>query len=169
MKDYGLSFISNEALFNHVKETITLNVNKKTSVTEIQNSADLHQNLLKKSIKNKNIFAKIKSKCPSMNSMSGRDTYIEMQNEILKDRSTICYLVELLAKSHRNTTWEITIDGQKLSHENLRRIAISDFYSQVTGIKSSFKNLCQILPQVIDDVLNLTHYPIANLAVSCHK
>ncbi len=84
---------------------------------------------------------------------------MEMQHKILLDRSTTCYLVEMLAKPHQDGLWKITIDGQKLFHENIRRISIEKFYIQVTGINNAFKDLCSVLPKVLEDALTLTASP----------
>ena len=81
-KDYGLSFISNEDLFFHVKTAIDNNgIN---GLCELESNGSLHQSLLKTIAtkkqclskgfdvisKPKKIFAELKSKCPSMNSPS---------------------------------------------------------------------------------------------------
>ena len=169
-KDYGLSFISNEDLFFHVKETIESTPARKTTLPELKNTGYFHQSLLKSIVENrhcrsngfdvihrqKKIFAEIKNTCPSMNSSSARDTYMQMQHEILSDRSTTCYLVEMTSKSNQESIWKITIDGQKLCHENIKRIPIDNFYGQVTGINNAYKALCQILPLVLKDLKKST-------------
>ena len=168
VKDYGLSFISNEDLFLHVKAAIDSDGER--SSFELKNNGSFHQNLLKSAetkrqclskeldvISNKKkIFAEIRSKCPSMNSSSGRDTYMQMQHKILCDRSTTCYLVEVSSKFSHDSLWKITLDGQTLYHENIRRISLDKFYQQVTGIRDSFSELCQVLPKVFDDILKNT-------------
>lgn len=204
MKDYGLSFISNEALFSHVKETINnyrFKINLKQfnknlidpikltfdskiygkSLEEIIESEVIrqmdksntnhigyfHQNIFKYfgdhwQVPNegydvineqKNIFVEMKNKHNTMNSSSAKNTYIKMQNEILGNDKAICYLVEVIAKNSQDITWKITINNKKMYHKNIRRISIDKFYHLVTGISDSFKQLCEILPKVIDDVI----------------
>jgi len=204
MKDYGLSFISNEALFNHVKETIDnyrFKINLKEfnknlidpikltfdskiygkSLEEIIESESIrqmdksntnhigyfHQNIFKYLGDNwlvpdegydvvneqQNIFVEMKNKHNTMNSSSAKNTYIKMQNEILGNDKAICYLVEVIAKNSQDITWKISINNKKMSHKNIRRISIDKFYHLVTGINNSFKQLCEVLPNVIDDVI----------------
>jgi len=167
IKDYGLSFISNEDLFFHVKESIGSEQERKVTLSKLKNTGCFHQSILKSIIENKvslskgfdiinkdkKIFAEVKSKCLSMNAASARNTYMQMQYEILSDRSTTCYLVEILAEPNQYSLWKITLDGQKLYHENIRRISLNQFYKKITGISSSFEELCHALPKVFDDVL----------------
>jgi len=138
------------------------------TLSKLENTGSFHQSLLKSIVekkvslsegfdvinKDKKIFAEIRSKCLSMNSDHAKNTYMQMQYEILSDRSTGCYLVEMLADSNQDTLWKITLDGQKLYHTNIRRISIAKFYQKITGISSSFKELCHVLPQVFNDVLS---------------
>jgi len=166
-KDYGLSFISNEDLFLHVKEAFNSKTRKEITLTSLKCNSVFHQGILKSIISNKHclshgfdlidkdkkIFAEVKSKCPSMNSFSARNIYIKMQHTVLSDSSSCCYLVELFAEPNKDTLWKITIDGQKLSHNNIRRISIAKFYQQITGVSNAFKELCRILPIVFDDVI----------------
>ena len=173
LKDYELSFISNEDLFFHVKETIDFKLTREVAIPTLQYNNVFHQRLLK-SIANNNrslssgfdlidkdnkIFAEVKRKCPSMNSFSARDTYIKMQHTVLSDRSSLCYLVELLAKPSQNALWKVSIDGQQLSHNNIRRISVAKFYHQITGVSSAFKELHQVLPRVFNDVMALDPSP----------
>jgi len=173
VKDYGLPFISNEDLFLHVKEVVKSKPSDKITLSQLENTGCFHQSILKSIAGNKfslskgldvisidkKIYAEVKSKCPSMNSVSARNTYMQMQHEILLDRTTTCYLVEILAKPHQDALWKITLNGQKLFHENVRRISIDQFYLQVTGISNAFKDLCHVLPKVLEDVLTLTASP----------
>ena len=203
-KDYGLSFISNEDLFFHVKDTIekyrfTINLKEfnknlidpikltfdakiygKTiediieteSIRQIDKSNTnhigyFHQNIFKYLgdgwevpdegydviNEHKNIFVEMKNKHNTMNSSSAKNTYIKMQNEILGNDEAVCYLVEVIAKNSQDIIWTISLNKRKMSHKNIRRISIDKFYQLVTGSEKSFKDLCQVLPRVIDDVI----------------
>ena len=97
VKDYGLSFISNEDLFFHVKETIESTSFGKVTLTKLENSGAFHQSLLKSITNNKQhrstgfdlideqkkIFTEIKNKCPSMNAFSARKTYTRYQSRCM--------------------------------------------------------------------------------------
>lgn len=65
-------------------------------------------------------------------------------------------LVEVIAKKSQNIIWNITLDNNSVSNPQIRRVSIDKFYELVTGEKNAFKNLCQILPKVIDDIINET-------------
>lgn len=105
----------------------------------------------------KHIYAEIKNKHNTMNSASASDTYVKMQNKILKDDKAICFLVETIAKKSQNITWGLTInkDGRKeyYSHDRIRRISMDLFYEIVFNDKYAFLKLCKALPIILDDVL----------------
>jgi Eco47II restriction endonuclease. len=98
-------------------------------------------------------YCELKNKHNTMNSSSGNNTYIKMQNQLLEDDDCICYLVEVIAKKSQNIAWEKTIDNRKYKKERLRRISIDKFYEIVTGEKDAFFQICRVLPNVIEKVL----------------
>lgn len=102
--------------------------------------------------KNK-IFVEMKNKHNTMNSASSQKTYIKMQSKILRDDECTCYLVEIIAKNSQDISWKISIDGEQVSNKNIRRVSIDKFYEIVTGESSAFKQLCEVIPKVIDDVI----------------
>ena len=99
------------------------------------------------------IFVEMKNKHNTMNSSSSQKTFMRMQNELLKNRDSQCYLVEVIAKKSQNIGWKVSLDGISTVHENIRRISIDKFYEIVTGEKEAFRELVEILPLVMDDVL----------------
>ncbi len=204
-KDYGLSFISNEDLFCHVKETIEkyrFKINLKEfnknlidpikltfdskiygkSLEEIIETESLrqidksntnhigyfHQNIFKYlgddwevpdkgyDVINKesHLFIEMKNKHNTMNSAAAQKTYMKMQDKILRNDEAICYLVEVIAKNSQDITWKVSLDGEQLSNKRIRRISVDKFYQLVTGVENAFKELCQVLPNVIDDVIS---------------
>ena len=76
-----------------------------------------------------------------------------MQGMLLKNAHNRCFLVEVIAKNSQNIPWKISLDSQAHEHEYIRRVSIDKFYELVTGEKDSFKNLCEVLPMVLDDVI----------------
>ncbi len=102
----------------------------------------------------KKIFVEIKNKHNTMNSSSSQKTYMRMQNKINKFPNAKCFLVEVIAKNSQNIPWIISLDGEQISDERIRRVSIDKFYEIVTGNKNAFKNLCEELPFVIEDVLD---------------
>jgi len=99
------------------------------------------------------IYVEMKNKHNTMNSSSSQKTYIVMQSKILRGADIKCMLVEVITQKSQNVSWKISIDGQPFEHENIRRISIDKFYEIVTGETDAFKNLCQVLPKVLDDVV----------------
>ena len=205
MSNYNLNFISNEDLFNHVKETvlkyrfkidlkefnknlidpIKLTFDSKVYQKDLQSLIDdeimrqidksntnhigyFHQNIFKYfgngwsvpkegfDIVNENlkIFVEMKNKHNTMNSSSSQKTYMNMQNKILKEPNAKCFLVEVIAKNSQNIFWSVSLNGQSISDDRIRRVSIDKFYEIVTGEKEAFKNLCEQLPIVIDDVIH---------------
>ncbi|MGF1772116.1 Eco47II family restriction endonuclease [Vibrio wakamikoensis] len=200
---YGLGFISDEQLFEHVKDTvlkyrfkinlsqfnknlldpIKLTFDSKIygkTIPEIIESESIrqidksntnhigyfHQNIFKffdgwevpeqgfDTINSElNIYAELKNKHNTMNSASSQKTYMKMQNKIVRDDKAVCYLVEVIAKNSQDIPWAISLDGEKISHKNIRRVSMDKFYEIATGDAHAFKKLCQVLPRVIDDVV----------------
>ena len=99
------------------------------------------------------IYVEMKNKHNTMNSSSSQKTYIKMQGMLLKNAANRCFLVEVIAKHSQNTPWKISLDGHSHEHEYIRRVSIDQFYALVTGEAESFKNLCEVLPIVLDDVV----------------
>jgi hypothetical protein len=201
---YNLSFISDDQLFSHVKETvlkyrfkINLKEFNKNLIDPIKLTFDasvygksleeiiegeiirqidksntnhigyFHQNIFQyinsQWVVQKNgfdiinfdkkIFVEMKNKHNTMNSSSSQKTYLRMQNKILENSDITCLLVEVIAKKSQNIPWTISLDGKQFSHSNIRRVLIDKFYELVTLEKDSFKNLCEILPTILEDVM----------------
>jgi len=101
----------------------------------------------------KHYYVEMKNKHNTMNSSSAQKTYMRMQNTLLSDDEATCFLVEVIAKSSQNIKWAVSLDGKSVSHKNIRRISIDQFYTLVTGKKDAFKQLCEQLLVAIDDVM----------------
>ncbi len=203
MEKYGLPFISDDDLAQHVRETVVkyrftidlkefnrnlidpvkLTFDAKIygkEIEEIIESESLrqldksntnhigyfHQNIFKYlgngwevpasgyDVMNeqKSIFVEMKNKHNTMNSSSAQKTYMKMQNKILGDDTATCYLVEVISRRSQDIVWKISIDGEQISHKHIRKISIDKFYEIVTGIPTAFRDLCVVLPTVIDDI-----------------
>lgn len=204
MRNYNLNFISNENLFNHVKETvlkyrfkIDLKEFNKNLIDPIKLTFDskvyqkdleslindeimrqidksntnhigyFHQNIFRHfgngwsvpkdgfDVVNKDlkIFVEMKNKHNTMNSSSSQKTYMRMQHQINIEPASKCFLVEVIAKNSQNTTWVVSLDSNQISDERIRRVSIDKFYEIVTGEREAFKQLCQKMPIVIEDVI----------------
>ena len=99
------------------------------------------------------IYVEMKNKHNTMNSSSSQKTFMRMQSQLLKDRDSQCYLVEVIAKNSQNIEWKVSLDGVSTAHKNIRRVSIDKFYEIVTGEKEAFRQLVEVLPLVMDDVL----------------
>jgi len=99
------------------------------------------------------IYVEMKNKHNTMNSSSSQKTFMRMQSQLIRDNQSKCYLVEVIAKNSQNIAWQVSLDGTSTSNENIRRVSIDKFYEIVTGEKEAFKQLVEVLPKVMDDVL----------------
>ncbi len=205
MREYNLDFISNNDLFNHVKETINkyrFSINLKEfnknlidpikltfdskvygktieeiidmeTVRQMDKSNSNHIGYFQQNIfkyiggnqwnvpltgfdivnEDRKIFVEMKNKHNTMNSSSSQKTYMRMQNKLLENGENKCYLVEVIAKNSQNIPWVVSLDGQQVSNDRIRRVSIDKFYEIVSGDPLAFKKLVEVLPQVMNDVL----------------
>jgi hypothetical protein len=99
-------------------------------------------------------YVEMKNKHNTMNSSSSQKTYMRMQATLLNNPNAKCMLVEVIARNSQNIIWNVSLDGNPISTENIRRVSIDKFYELVTGRKTAFKELCEQLPKVIEDIVN---------------
>ena len=112
-------------------------------------------------------YVEMKNKHNTMNSSSSQKTYMRMQNTLLNNRHATCMLVEVIARQSQNIAWKVSLDGHSVVNEKIRRISIDKFYAMVTGETFAFKQLCEALPQVIDDIINdITLTDASNTVIS---
>lgn len=100
------------------------------------------------------IYVEMKNKHNTMNSASSSKTYIKMQNQLLNDDDCACFLVEAITQKSQNIKWETTVDQNKVSHKRIRRVSIDNFYALVTGEDDAFYQICMVLPETIENVVN---------------
>ncbi len=106
----------------------------------------------------KHYYIEMKNKHNTMNSSSSQKTYMRMQNTLLKNPKAKCMLVEVIAKNSQNIIWNVSLDNNPVSNENIRRVSIDKFYEIVTGETDAFKQLCEVFPKVIDDIIKDTKF-----------
>lgn len=99
------------------------------------------------------IYVEMKNKHNTMNSAAAGKTFIKMQNQLLNDDDCACFLVEAIAKRSQNTKWETTVDKKKVGHKLIRRVSMDRFYAIVTGQEDAFYQICMVLPDVIQKVV----------------
>ena len=79
---------------------------------------------------------------------------MRMQNTIINNPAATCMLVEVIASRSQDIPWVITLDKKKQpASQKIRRVSIDKFYELVTGNSNAFKELCNVLPVVIADVV----------------
>ena len=100
------------------------------------------------------VYVEMKNKHNTMNSAAAGKTYIKMQNQLLADDDCACFLVEAIAKRSQNIKWTTTVDGKSVSHRKIRRVSLDQFYALVTGQDDALYQLCMVLPEVIENVVN---------------
>lgn len=102
----------------------------------------------------KKVYVEMKNKHNTMNSSSSQKTYMRMQNKISNDPDAICFLVEAIARNSQNIVWKVSIDGERLENDRIRRVSIDKFYDIVTGEKDAFFKIYMVLPKLIDEIIN---------------
>lgn len=100
------------------------------------------------------VYVEMKNKHNTMNSASSGKTFIKIQNQLLQDDDSECFLVKVIAKNSQNIKWEPKVDGQKMGHKYIRRVSLDQFYSLVTGQKDALYNMCMVLPEVINKAVS---------------
>lgn len=159
MHKYNLGFISDAAIYEHVKTTVEAYRREITRTlhhkilsagrgwTASESDFDLGNN-------EKHIYAKIVENHKTINEVSARKLRIDMQCEILEHPEAICYLIEVLPEGSHNEPWVFTMDGKTIKNDRIRCISIDKFYEIVFDDANSYTNLCNSLPEVIDNVFN---------------
>ena len=79
---------------------------------------------------------------------------MKLSAKALEDPSSECYLVEIIARKSQNIPWYVSLDGQRVGNEKVRRVSIDKFYEIVTGEKDAFYKLCKILPGLINEIVS---------------
>ena len=102
----------------------------------------------------KKIYVEMKNKHNTMNSSSSKNTYLRMQDTLINSPDATCMLVEVIAANSQNIEWSVSIDKNKVSHKQIRRVSIDKFYEIATGDRLAFKKLCTVLPRIIEDVVS---------------
>lgn len=100
------------------------------------------------------IYVEMKNKHNTMNSSSSQKTYIQMQNQILKEPNNYCFLVEAIAPFSRNILWGCSVNKVHVENEHIKRVSIDQFYKIVTGIDDAFFQMCIQLPKTIDELIS---------------
>ena len=99
------------------------------------------------------IYVEMKNKHNTMNSSSSQKTYMRMLNQISKDKTCKCYLVEIIANHSQNITWKVSLDKNIICNDRIKRVSIDKFYEEITGDKYAFYKICKQLPNIIDEII----------------
>ena len=110
-------------------------------------------------------FVEMKNKHNTMNSSSAQKTYMRMQSTLLANPSAQCLLVEVIAKKSQDVVWRMSLDGESVSNERIRRMSIDKFYALVTGDPIAFKKLCEKLPLIIQDIIESDDFKVGSNSV----
>ena len=99
------------------------------------------------------VYVEMKNKHNTMNSASSAKTYIKAQNQLLEDDDCICCLGDAIAKHSQDIKWSASVDGKKVQHRRIRRMSMDRFYALITGQDDAFYQMCLVLPEVIERVI----------------
>jgi len=103
--------------------------------------------------KDMKIYVEIKNKHNTMNSSSATKTMMKMQNKIMQEPEAKCYLVEVIAVKSQDIVWKVTLDKVQVKDERIRRVSIDRFWEHVTGNRNAFYSICNIIPKLIDEII----------------
>lgn len=99
------------------------------------------------------LFADIKNKHNTMNSSSAESLFQKLAQYANTYKQAKCYWVQILAKNSFNEKWYGEINGKEYSHSRVYKISGDQFYYLLTGSKTAFFELYDVLPRAIDDFL----------------
>lgn len=100
------------------------------------------------------ICAEVKNRYDTVTQSTIRKTYIRMQDQLLKDDDSACFLVEIVAQKQQNSEWGIALNEKTfISHKRIRRVSLDRFYAITTGEEYAFRDMCMVLPGVIEKVV----------------
>jgi hypothetical protein len=100
------------------------------------------------------IYVEMKNKHNTMNSTASAKTYIRMQNQLLNNDDSACFLVQAIAKKSQNVKWAASVDGKSIHHKLIRLVSMDRFYALVTGVDDAFYQMCMVLPEIIQKVVD---------------
>ena len=100
------------------------------------------------------ICAEIENRYDRMSPSLIRKAYIRMQNQLLNDEDSACFLVEMAAQKQQNIELGFALNNKtRVSHKRIRRVSLDQFYAMTTGEKNAFRDMCMVLPDVIETVV----------------
>lgn len=79
---------------------------------------------------------------------------MRMQNKISNDPNAIYFFVEVIARNSQNIVWKVSVAGERLENDRIRRVSMDKFYDIVTGGKNAFFKICMVLPELIDEIID---------------
>ena len=100
------------------------------------------------------VYVKIIERYDVINSVEARKLFIRMQDCLLKEKDCACFLVEIASDNSHDTEWEMTCEGNTFRNGRIRRVSLDQFYALVTGEKDAFYQMCMVLPEVIQRVVD---------------
>lgn len=77
---------------------------------------------------------------------------IKFFNQLLKDKEAICYAIDLGDHTSKCEIWKVNIDGHEYFTERLKIISIDRFYEIVFQHEGAYWELCEKLPDVLNDI-----------------
>ena len=107
------------------------------------------------------MFVEVKNKHNTLKGEDRKSVFNKLAFLADKYQNSICYLVTIVDHVSKNRPWsfEATYQGEKslFSHSRVKEITADEFYFLLTGNQYAFKELCEKLPEAIDDFLKEQH------------
>lgn len=203
MRNYNLGFISNENIYNHVRETVNrysasidLKEFNKNIIDPIKLTFDakvygrsmeevvasecmrqmdksnnnhigyFHQNLFRYAgngwsvpsegfdvvNEEQHIFAYLIDNANRIPKKKTNILLIRCLDKLIKDKSAICYIVNLSDYSNTEDKWNAIDSEDNSSLDSLRIVSIDLFYGIVFHDINAYKKVCNTLPIILDDL-----------------
>ncbi len=101
------------------------------------------------------IYAEMKSKRSTMNSLTAIHSYLKMQSQLLEEDDCACFLIEIDEKQSHNIKWTITVDGKRIAHSRIRLISLDQFYALVTGQEGALDQIYMVLTELRENGMEI--------------
>ncbi len=100
------------------------------------------------------VYVKMIERYDDVNLIEARKLFIKMQNCLLWEKDCACFLIEMVSDQSHDMEWEMICEGQIFRNSRIRRVSLDRFYALVTGEKDAFYQMCMVLPEVIQHVVD---------------
>ncbi len=153
-----------------IKKTIELEIIRKKDKTISNAIGEFHEQLLGSikgyeklpvglgydiKAKDNSLYADIKNKHNTVKGLNLKDLYADLEEYVAnsENEDAKAYWVQIIAENKKSFNEQWKIPKHNLDNESIYKISADQFYKLLTGKDDAFKRVCEVLPTVIDDIL----------------